>query len=134
MIDECESQALSRDNAVEKLKNNCEDNQDIVMAKDAIEQDSMANEGTDEVSKMSNNDGQAMTKANGASSSMPPNVPPPTQINKIKTIGPAIVKKDRRQGSSRFNVSQNRDITKLPSLKGGIDPAKQEKRRDVVTR
>jgi hypothetical protein len=46
------------------------------------------------------------------------NVPPPTQINKIKYPGPPHIKKDRRQSSSRFNISKNRELQKLPLLKG----------------
>ncbi|KAI2657557.1 Serine/threonine-protein phosphatase 2A 56 kDa regulatory subunit delta isoform [Labeo rohita] len=45
--------------------------------------------------------------------------PPPTQLNKIKySGGPQIVKKERRQSSSRFNLSKNRELQKLPALKG----------------
>lgn len=45
--------------------------------------------------------------------------PPPTQINKIKysPITP-LVKKDKRQNSSRFSVSQDRELQKLPSIRG----------------
>ncbi|XP_067278707.1 serine/threonine-protein phosphatase 2A 56 kDa regulatory subunit delta isoform isoform X1 [Pseudorasbora parva] len=44
--------------------------------------------------------------------------PPPTQLNKIKySGGPQIVKKERRQSSSRFNLSKNRELQKLPALK-----------------
>ncbi|XP_023677232.1 serine/threonine-protein phosphatase 2A 56 kDa regulatory subunit delta isoform [Paramormyrops kingsleyae] len=44
--------------------------------------------------------------------------PPPTQLNKIKySGGPQIVKKERRQSSSRFNLSRNRELQKLPALK-----------------
>lgn len=46
------------------------------------------------------------------------NVPPPTLINKIKFPGPPHVKKDKRQGSSRFNISKDRELQKLPLLKG----------------
>ena len=34
--------------------------------------------------------------------------------------GPMMVKKDRRQSSSRFNVSKNRELVKMPALKGSI--------------
>ncbi|XP_029448640.1 serine/threonine-protein phosphatase 2A 56 kDa regulatory subunit delta isoform isoform X2 [Rhinatrema bivittatum] len=45
-------------------------------------------------------------------------VPPPTQLNKIKySGGPQILKKERRQSSSRFNLSKNRELQKLPALK-----------------
>jgi hypothetical protein len=37
------------------------------------------------------------------------------------------VKKDKRQNSSRFNASNNRELQKLPSLKGncGLWPGEQ---------
>ena len=44
--------------------------------------------------------------------------PPPTQISKLKFTGPPHIKKDKRQNSSRFNVSKNRELQKLPLLKG----------------
>lgn len=47
----------------------------------------------------------------------PNGAPPPTQINKIKYGGPPHIKKDRRQSSSRFNITQNRELVKLPLLK-----------------
>ncbi|KAJ8250582.1 hypothetical protein COCON_G00225040 [Conger conger] len=40
------------------------------------------------------------------------------ELNKIKySGGPQIVKKERRQSSSRFNLSKNRELQKLPALK-----------------
>nr|XP_057920727.1 serine/threonine-protein phosphatase 2A 56 kDa regulatory subunit delta isoform isoform X2 [Doryrhamphus excisus] len=45
-------------------------------------------------------------------------VPPPTQLHKIKYCGgPQVVKKERRHSSSRFSVSRNRELQKLPALK-----------------
>ncbi|MEQ2282116.1 hypothetical protein AMECASPLE_037238 [Ameca splendens] len=45
--------------------------------------------------------------------------PPPTQLNKIKySGGPQLVKKERRQSSSRFSLTRNRELQKLPALKG----------------
>ena len=44
--------------------------------------------------------------------------PPATNINKMKFTGPPHVKKDKRQNSSRFNVTKNRELVKLPLLKG----------------
>ncbi|XP_071038240.1 serine/threonine-protein phosphatase 2A 56 kDa regulatory subunit delta isoform isoform X3 [Parasteatoda tepidariorum] len=44
-------------------------------------------------------------------------VPPPTQLTKIKYSGPPYIKKDKRQTSSRFNISKNRELQKLPLLK-----------------
>nr|XP_043901326.1 serine/threonine-protein phosphatase 2A 56 kDa regulatory subunit delta isoform isoform X1 [Solea senegalensis] len=44
--------------------------------------------------------------------------PPPTQLNKIKySGGPQLVKKERRQSSSRFSLTKNRELQKLPALK-----------------
>jgi hypothetical protein len=53
-----------------------------------------------------------------APSSAPP--PPPAQINKLKLQGPPphLKNKDKRQTSSRFNISKDRELQKLPSLKG----------------
>lgn len=45
--------------------------------------------------------------------------PPQTPLTKIK-MSPAmpLVKKDKKQSSSRFNISKNRELQKLPALKG----------------
>uniref|UniRef100_A0A672NMT6 Serine/threonine protein phosphatase 2A regulatory subunit n=1 Tax=Sinocyclocheilus grahami TaxID=75366 RepID=A0A672NMT6_SINGR len=58
-------------------------------------------------------------KAQQTASKRPSNsTPPPTQLNKIKySGGPQIVKKERRQSSSRFNLGKNRELQKLPALK-----------------
>ncbi|XP_046402719.1 serine/threonine-protein phosphatase 2A 56 kDa regulatory subunit gamma isoform-like isoform X2 [Ischnura elegans] len=66
--------------------------------------------------------------SNGGQSptSVPPNVPPPTQINKIKYPGPLQNKKDKRQSSSRFNVSKNRELQKLPLLKDAAPGEREE--------
>lgn len=46
---------------------------------------------------------------------------PSTVSNKIKVPVPQpIVKKEKRQNSSRFNASNNRELQKLPSLKGNL--------------
>ncbi|XP_054715615.1 serine/threonine-protein phosphatase 2A 56 kDa regulatory subunit delta isoform-like isoform X2 [Uloborus diversus] len=46
------------------------------------------------------------------------NAPPPTQLTKIKYSGASYLKKyDKRQTSSRFNISKNRELQKLPLLK-----------------
>lgn len=55
---------------------------------------------------------------------LPPEHPPPAQINKIHATGPNI-KKDKRQNSSRFNVTKNRELQKLPLLKDST-PAERE--------
>ena len=47
------------------------------------------------------------------------NHPPQTQLTKIKPMaGTPHIKKDKRQNSSRFNVTKNRELQKLPLLKG----------------
>jgi hypothetical protein len=47
--------------------------------------------------------------------------PPPTLINKIKyQPGGPVIKKDKRQSSSRFNISKNRELQKLPLLSGEL--------------
>lgn len=46
---------------------------------------------------------------------------PSTVSNKIKVpVAQPIVKKEKRQNSSRFNASNNRELQKLPSLKGNL--------------
>ena len=52
--------------------------------------------------------------------------PPPTQINKMKFTGPPHLKKDRRQSSSRFNITQNRELVKLPQLSEASNAEKEE--------
>jgi len=52
--------------------------------------------------------------------------PPPTQINKIKYSGPSHIKKERRQSSSRFNITQNRELVKLPQLKEATQGEREE--------
>lgn len=60
---------------------------------------------------------QANKAASGSPNSNAP--PPPTLINKIKyQAGGPVIKKDKRQSSSRFNVSKNRELLKLPLLTG----------------
>lgn len=53
-------------------------------------------------------------------------MPPPTQISKIKYPGPPHIKKDRRQSSSRFNISKNRELQKLPLLKDATSNERDE--------
>jgi len=52
--------------------------------------------------------------------------PPPTQINKIKYSGPPHIKKERRQSSSRFNITQNRELVKLPQLSESSSSEREE--------
>ncbi|KAK3092838.1 hypothetical protein FSP39_007784 [Pinctada imbricata] len=51
--------------------------------------------------------------------------PPPAQISKLKYTGGPHIKKDKRQNSSRFNISKNRELQKLPLLKDAT-PAERE--------
>jgi len=55
-----------------------------------------------------------------------PKAPPPTQINKIKYSGPAHIKKERRQSSSWFNITQNRELVKLPQLNEATQGEREE--------
>jgi serine/threonine-protein phosphatase 2A regulatory subunit B' len=67
--------------------------------------------------------------ANGnGNGSRPANAPPPTQINKMKFSGGGanLQRKDRRQSSSRFNVSSNRELLKLPPLKDAGQGEREE--------
>ena len=45
---------------------------------------------------------------------------PPSQVVKLRQYanGPSILKKEKRQSSSTFPVSDNRELVKLPALKG----------------
>uniref|UniRef100_A0A3Q2ZQR1 Serine/threonine protein phosphatase 2A regulatory subunit n=1 Tax=Kryptolebias marmoratus TaxID=37003 RepID=A0A3Q2ZQR1_KRYMA len=53
--------------------------------------------------------------------------PPPTQLNKIKySGGPQLVKKERRQSSSRFSLTKNRELQKLPALKDAPPMEREE--------
>ncbi|XP_048456045.1 serine/threonine-protein phosphatase 2A 56 kDa regulatory subunit delta isoform-like [Rhincodon typus] len=59
--------------------------------------------------------------------------PPTTQLTKIKFPGPtAVVKKEKRQSSSRFNISNNRELQKLPPLKGLSSTGTGTSSHDVV--
>ena len=55
-----------------------------------------------------------------------PKAPPPTQINNTKCSGPAHIKKERRQSSSRFNITQNRELVKLPQLNEATQGEREE--------
>lgn len=48
----------------------------------------------------------------------PNNAPPPVPVNKAKFSGPAnLIRREKRQGSSSFNFSKNRELLKLPLIK-----------------
>ncbi|XP_017885583.1 serine/threonine-protein phosphatase 2A 56 kDa regulatory subunit gamma isoform-like isoform X2 [Ceratina calcarata] len=64
-------------------------------------------------------DGETSDEANKVAGGPPVTSapPPPTLINKIKyQPGGPVIKKDKRQSSSRFNISKNRELQKLPLL------------------
>ena len=44
--------------------------------------------------------------------------PPPTALSKVPYGASPMMRKDRRQSSSRFNLPRNRELEKLPSFKG----------------
>uniref|UniRef100_A0A8C9VUM6 Serine/threonine protein phosphatase 2A regulatory subunit n=1 Tax=Scleropages formosus TaxID=113540 RepID=A0A8C9VUM6_SCLFO len=70
---------------------------------------------------------QQATQQQTASKRPSNSTPPPTQLNKIKySGGPQIVKKERRQSSSRFNLSKNRELQKLPALKDAPPMEREE--------
>ncbi|XP_054265706.1 serine/threonine-protein phosphatase 2A 56 kDa regulatory subunit gamma isoform-like isoform X3 [Macrosteles quadrilineatus] len=73
--------------------------------------------GKDEVNKVGS--GNAVQLSAGITP------PPPTQINKLK-FGPPYIKKDKRQNSSRFNISKNRELQKLPILKDASSADREE--------
>ncbi|XP_044581104.1 serine/threonine-protein phosphatase 2A 56 kDa regulatory subunit gamma isoform-like isoform X1 [Cotesia glomerata] len=53
--------------------------------------------------------------------------PPPTLINKMKyQPGGPVIKKDKRQNSSRFNISKNRELQKLPFIAEAQAPNERE--------
>ncbi|KAJ8941933.1 hypothetical protein NQ318_013266 [Aromia moschata] len=69
--------------------------------------------------KNRNGDVEAEPKTNSVGA-----VPPATALNKTKlttvpVAGP-ILKKDKRHSSSRFNITKNRELEMLPSLRGNL--------------
>ncbi|XP_034040207.1 serine/threonine-protein phosphatase 2A 56 kDa regulatory subunit delta isoform isoform X1 [Thalassophryne amazonica] len=66
--------------------------------------------------------------ANQQSGSKRPNssTPPPTQLNKIKYSGGPQLVKERRHSSSRFSLTRNRELQKLPALKDAPSLEREE--------
>ncbi|GAB6020651.1 Serine/threonine-protein phosphatase 2A 56 kDa regulatory subunit delta isoform [Chamberlinius hualienensis] len=82
------------------------------------------NDATDEISM---NKGGNQVIGNATLSNKPATtVPPPTLLTKVKYTGPPHIKRDKRQNSSRFNVSRNRELQKLPSLKDASASEKED--------
>ncbi|XP_064623853.1 serine/threonine-protein phosphatase 2A 56 kDa regulatory subunit gamma isoform-like isoform X2 [Lineus longissimus] len=73
--------------------------------------------GAKDNSETTENEKKKTTPAAGPNHATTENHPPQTQLTKIKYTGPPHVKKDKRQSSSRFNISKNRELQKLPLLK-----------------
>ncbi|XP_014671288.1 PREDICTED: serine/threonine-protein phosphatase 2A 56 kDa regulatory subunit delta isoform-like, partial [Priapulus caudatus] len=64
-------------------------------------------------------------KTNGKVIAPPNQTPAATQAAKVKYPAPApVVKKDRRPSMSRFSISKNRELQKLPLLKGMSRPSR----------
>ncbi|XP_037069734.1 serine/threonine-protein phosphatase 2A 56 kDa regulatory subunit delta isoform-like isoform X2 [Pollicipes pollicipes] len=59
-----------------------------------------------------NDDGSSQRAAAG-----PAGAPPPTALSKVPYGASPMIRKDRRQSSSRFNLPRNRELEKLPSFK-----------------
>uniref|UniRef100_A0A0N5AC32 Serine/threonine protein phosphatase 2A regulatory subunit n=1 Tax=Syphacia muris TaxID=451379 RepID=A0A0N5AC32_9BILA len=58
---------------------------------------------------------------------IPPDAPTPTSLKKpVLATGPAILRKERRQSSSMFNISANRELVMLPSIKEADPMAKED--------
>ncbi|EFP08877.1 CRE-PPTR-2 protein [Caenorhabditis remanei] len=53
---------------------------------------------------------------------IPADAPPPTNIGRVSNYGggPMIPRRERRQSSSMFNISQNRELVKLPTIKDAV--------------
>ncbi|KAG1685706.1 Serine/threonine-protein phosphatase 2A regulatory subunit delta isoform [Nymphon striatum] len=62
----------------------------------------------------------------GTQNNKPQNIPPQTQLMKMKFTGPPHIKSDKRQHSSRFNISKNRELQKLPLLKDAATNEREE--------
>ncbi|XP_013785218.1 serine/threonine-protein phosphatase 2A 56 kDa regulatory subunit gamma isoform-like isoform X1 [Limulus polyphemus] len=72
------------------------------------------------------NSEEMTNSSNEQNNKMPNNTPPPTQLTKIKCAGPTLIKKDKRQTSSRFNTSKNRELQKLPLIKDASPTEREE--------
>ncbi|XP_036942456.1 protein phosphatase 2, regulatory subunit B', gamma b isoform X2 [Acanthopagrus latus] len=77
--------------------------------------------------KVGKSGGQENTDHESSNRKTGNSVPPTTQLLKGKQPGSQTpVKKDKRQSSSRFSLSNNRELQKLPAFKD-VPPAEQEK-------
>ncbi|XP_055497125.1 serine/threonine-protein phosphatase 2A 56 kDa regulatory subunit gamma isoform isoform X1 [Leucoraja erinacea] len=71
-------------------------------------------------------DGQENAEHESSNKRSNNNTLPTTQLANIKLPGSTVVKKEKRQSSSRFNICNNRELQKLPPLKD-VPAAEQEK-------
>ena len=63
-------------------------------------------------------DGPTGNSQHGNASKLTASHPPPTTLNHIQPLaGVPNIRKDNRKNSSRFNISKNRELVKLPMLK-----------------
>ncbi|XP_043076245.1 protein phosphatase 2, regulatory subunit B', gamma b isoform X1 [Puntigrus tetrazona] len=77
--------------------------------------------------KASKTGGQENSEHEGSTKKGANSVPPTTQLLKGKASGSQTpLKKDKRPSSSRFSLSNNRELQKLPAFKD-VPPAEQEK-------
>ncbi|XP_068730050.1 serine/threonine-protein phosphatase 2A 56 kDa regulatory subunit gamma isoform-like isoform X2 [Montipora capricornis] len=80
----------------------------------------MPNKGKKDKSSKSGSSSKQGNKENGeVASEEVKSAHPPSQVVKLRQYanGPSIMRKEKRQSSSSFNVSDNREIIKLPPLK-----------------
>ena len=79
----------------------------------------MISDGKAGKSGKSSKEGQDIIESETSSRKNNLGAPPSTVSSKIKVpVAQPIVKKEKQQKSSRFNTSNNRELQKLPSLKG----------------
>ncbi|GMR59766.1 hypothetical protein PMAYCL1PPCAC_29961, partial [Pristionchus mayeri] len=68
-----------------------------------------------------------LEKSESKAEEVPPDAPPPTALKKNSYGGgPSISRRDRRQSSSLFTISQDRQLTKLAAIKDVADPEREE--------
>nr|CDQ01076.1 BMA-PPTR-2, isoform a [Brugia malayi] len=112
--------------------------------KEEKKQEKIRKENKDEINKKeekqtgANNHMNGMTTATAASipqikaedvsdETIPADAPPPTSLKKQALAGgPALTRRDRRQSSSLFLVSTNRELVKLPNIKDAESNAREE--------
>lgn len=95
-------------------------------SKDKDSKDSKSSKDKDKDAKDASGDGGHVDAKRKATATAADTHPPPTQLTLVKPMpGVPNLKKDRRQSSSHFHVSKNRELQKLPLLKDAT-PAERE--------